>query len=61
MKKKFCRQCKIVVEGNKCPLCGGTDFSTNFQGRMFILDSKKSKVASNLGIDADGEYAIKLK
>jgi len=61
MKKKVCKQCKIVVSGDKCPICGGTDFSTNFQGRIYIIEPAKSEVARKLNLDAKGEYAIKVK
>ncbi len=61
MRKKVCKQCRIIVTGEKCPLCNGTDFSTNFQGRLYILDPVKSKIAKKLNMGAKGEYAIKVR
>jgi RNA polymerase subunit RPABC4/transcription elongation factor Spt4 len=60
-KKKVCKNCKIFVEEDVCPLCKGTNFSTSWQGRVFILDSSKSDIAKKMGFNAPGEYAIKVK
>lgn len=60
-KKKACKKCKIFVEGDTCPICKGNQFSTNWQGRIYINDPKKSEIAQKLGIDIKGEYAIKVK
>jgi DNA-directed RNA polymerase subunit E" len=60
-KKKVCKSCKIFVEGSECPLCKGTQFSTNWQGRLYIVDPKKSQIAKRIGIEAKGEYAIKVR
>ncbi|MBS3097907.1 DNA-directed RNA polymerase, subunit E'' [Candidatus Woesearchaeota archaeon] len=61
MKKKACKTCKMFVEGNKCPVCSGTDFSTNWQGRLYILDSNKSEIAKKIEVKVNGEYAIKVR
>lgn len=61
MKKKACKKCKIFVEGTECPVCKGNQFSTNWQGRLFILDSNKSIIANKIGITVKGEYAIKVR
>lgn len=61
MKKKACIRCKIIVKGNECPLCKGTDFTTSWKGRIIIEDAEKSEVAEKLGIKSKGEYAIKTK
>ena len=59
MKKKVCKKCKRFVEGSECPICKGTNFSTTWQGRIYIIDPNKSLVAEKIGIKAKGEYAIK--
>ncbi len=61
MKKKVCRECKIFVEGNVCPVCKGNQFSNNWQGRLHILDVNKSIVAKKIGLKVHGEYAIKVR
>ncbi len=60
-RKKACKRCKIFVDGNECPVCKGNQFTTNWQGRIAILDLKKSIVAQKIGVEKDGEYAIKTK
>ena len=61
MKKKVCKGCKIFVEGNICPICKGNQFSINWQGRLYILDSNKSAIAEKIDIKVKGEYAIKAR
>ncbi|RLE42153.1 DNA-directed RNA polymerase subunit E'' [Candidatus Woesearchaeota archaeon] len=61
MKKKACKKCRIVVQGDKCPLCNGTNFTTNIKGRLHIIDPNKSRVAKTLGITVKGEYAIRIR
>ncbi|MBW2992970.1 DNA-directed RNA polymerase subunit E'' [Candidatus Woesearchaeota archaeon] len=61
MKKKACKKCKIFVTGNECPICHGNKFSTNWQGRIYILDPEKSDIAKKMEITIKGEYAIKVR
>ena len=61
IKSKVCKKCKIYVEGDKCPLCKDNKFSTNWQGRISVLNPTKSKVATLAQITAKGEYSIKVK
>ena len=59
--KKVCKKCRLFVEGNECPLCKGNQFTTNWQGRINILDARKSEIAGRIGIQVKGEYAIKIR
>ncbi len=61
MTKKVCKTCKLFVEGNECPICHGNQFTTNWQGRLFILDPNKSMIASKVECKSKGEYAIKAR
>ena len=61
MKKKVCKKCKIFVDGDSCPVCKGNQFSTNWQGRLYVLDPSKSAIAEKTKITAKGEYAIKVR
>ncbi len=61
MKKKVCKECKIFVEGDTCPLCKGNKFTTNWQGRLAVLDSNKSVIAQKIGVKVKGEYVIKAR
>lgn len=60
MKKKACKSCKIFVEGDECPVCKGSQFVTNWKGRLYIIDANKSVIAQKIGAKVKGEYAIKV-
>ncbi len=59
-KKKACKRCKYFFEGEECPQCKTTQFVTNWKGRIYIIDSKNSSIAKKIGVEVDGEYAIKV-
>ena len=60
-KKKACKKCKLFVEGDKCPSCGTSSFTTSWQGRLFITDVERSMIAQNVKATVKGEYAIKVR
>jgi DNA-directed RNA polymerase subunit E" len=60
MKKKACKNCKLFVEGDECPSCKGTQFITNWKGRLYVLDANKSEIAKKIEAKVKGEYAIKV-
>jgi DNA-directed RNA polymerase subunit E" len=60
-KKNACKKCKMLFEGNKCPLCKSDSLSTSWQGRIFVSDVNKSMIADKVNIKIKGEYAIKVK
>ncbi len=60
MKRKACKKCKIFVDGDECPICKGSQFATNWKGRINVLDSNKSDVAKKVGLTIKGEYTIKV-
>jgi len=59
--RKACKKDKIFVEGSECPICKGSDFVTNWKGRIYILDEQKSAIAKKVGLPIKGEYAIKIR
>lgn len=61
MKKKACKKCRIIVEGNECPICKKNQFSTNFQGNIIVIDPVNSEIAAVMGYEQKGEYAIKVR
>lgn len=61
MKKKACKRCKMFVEGGECPVCKTNQFSTNWQGRLYVIDANKSVIAEKINIKSKGEYAIKIR
>ena len=61
MKKKVCKQCKIFVDGEVCPICKSNNFSTSWHGRIYVVDPSKSEIAKKIGISVKGEYALKVR
>ena len=61
MKRKVCKSCKLFVEGDTCPSCASTNFTTSWQGRLFIKDVEKSMIAQKVEVKVKGEYAIKVR
>jgi len=61
MKKKVCKICRRIYEEGVCPNCGSKEFTTNFKGKIIILDKEKSIIAKNLKIISNGEFAIKSR
>lgn len=61
MKRKACRECRIIVKSETCPLCKGTNFSESFQGRINVLDAEKSFISKKINIKSKGEYAIRVR
>ncbi len=61
MAKKVCKNCRLFVDGPHCPICKKAQFSTNWKGRIVILDPEKSLIAKKIGASVKGEYAIKVR
>ncbi|MDO8633987.1 MAG: transcription elongation factor subunit Spt4 [archaeon] len=58
---KACRQCrKVIEEGDKCPVCGGTAFTTFWRGYVVIIDPEKSEISKKMGISTIGKHALRL-
>jgi DNA-directed RNA polymerase subunit E" len=60
-KEKACRECRYLIdEGDKCPNCSGTTFTTFWRGYVVILDSENSEIAKKMGITSNGKFALRL-
>ncbi len=51
----------MLVTGDTCPNCGGSNFSTIALGKVAILDPNKSYIAERLELHTKGEYALKVR
>jgi len=49
------------VTGNKCPICGGKNFSENWKGKINIINHEKSEIAKKLELKENKEYAIRVR
>ncbi|MEM3374520.1 MAG: transcription elongation factor subunit Spt4 [Candidatus Woesearchaeota archaeon] len=61
VKEKVCKNCKIFVEGEQCPICKESNFTNTYQGKLYIIDANKSFIAQQLEIKEKGKYAIKIR
>jgi DNA-directed RNA polymerase subunit E" len=60
-KEKACRECRFLIEeGDKCPNCGSTNFTTFWRGYIIIIDSENSEIAKKMGIERNGKFALRL-
>lgn len=60
-RNKVCKKCKLFVEGDLCPICKKDSFSTSWQGRIALIDTKGSRIAEEMDFPMPGEYAIKVR
>ncbi|HDR53067.1 MAG TPA: hypothetical protein ENN60_00100 [archaeon] len=58
---KACRKCRLLVKGNNCPACQGTDLSPTWAGLVEIIDLEKSEVAKKMKASVPGKYALKVR
>ncbi|BAJ50296.1 DNA-directed RNA polymerase subunit E'' [Candidatus Caldarchaeum subterraneum] len=59
-KPRACRNCKRIVVGKTCDVCGSSNLSTSYSGLVIILDVESSEIAKELGIRKSGRYAVKV-
>jgi DNA-directed RNA polymerase subunit E" len=60
-RKKANKDTKMLVDGEVDPDTGSRDLSTNWQGRIILLNPEKSVSAEKMGLKKKGEYAIKVR
>ncbi|MED6298042.1 MAG: transcription elongation factor subunit Spt4 [Candidatus Thermoplasmatota archaeon] len=52
---------KVKVAAPRCPRCPDSQLSADWQGLTILLDPSRSEVARTLGIEAPGNYALKVR
>ena len=52
---------KVKVAAPRCPRCPDANLSADWQGLTILLDPSRSQVAQTLGIEAPGNYALKVR
>ena len=52
---------KVKVPAPRCPRCPDSQLSADWQGLTILLDPSRSQVAQTLGIEAPGNYALKVR
>jgi DNA-directed RNA polymerase subunit E" len=58
---RACRNCKIIIEENVCPICRGTDLSDDYSGLLVVLEPEGSQMAQEMEIKKEGRYALKIR
>ena len=58
---RACRNCKIIIEENVCPICKGTDLSDDYSGLLIVIDPEGSQMAQKMDIKEEGRYALKIR
>ncbi len=61
MARKVCKHCRMFVDADTCPVCKRQQFTTNWKGRIIVLNPEKSEIAKKIGATVKGEYAIKVR
>jgi len=57
---RACKGCQFITEADECPRCGSAT-SKEWQGMVAIADYTKSEIAKQMGITANGTYALKVR
>lgn len=60
-REKVCRNCRLFVKGDSCPLCNESNFSHSWKGMVMVNNPEGSEIARTLGIKAKGKYALWVK
>ncbi len=60
-KRKACKMCKMLVEGDTCPSCKSGVFTESWKGRLYLTDVANSQIAQKIGTKVKGEYALKVQ
>ncbi len=61
MTQKACRNCRILVDGDVCPLCKSTALTKTWEGSIMLVNTEGSEVAAEIGVTTPGVYALKIK
>ncbi len=57
-----CKNCKFIIShGNRCPICGSEDLTSNWSGYVIIINVDKSEIAKKENIKTNGVYAVSIK
>jgi DNA-directed RNA polymerase subunit E" len=60
-KEKACINCRIIMEGERCPICNETSSTDSFKGKVYIFNPEESQISREMKITKKGEFAIKTK
>jgi DNA-directed RNA polymerase subunit E" len=60
MVEKACKNCRRIIESNKCALCQDSALTTSWHGIAIIFDPRDSKIARAMEVTLPGKYALRI-
>lgn len=60
-KRKACKNCHRLVEGDVCPVCKESSFSDEWRGYVIVLDPENSQIAERMNVDTPGHYTLRVR
>jgi DNA-directed RNA polymerase subunit E" len=60
-KEKVCRNCRLFVKGDSCPICNESNFSRSWKGMVMVNNPNESDIAKTLKITVKGKYCLWVK
>ena len=60
-REKVCRNCRLFVKSDVCPICNESNFSRSWKGTAIINDPANSDIAKTLKITTKGKYCLWVK
>ena len=61
MTEKACKNCRLIVVGDVCPVCKDSELTKTWEGYILMANPKDSQIAGAIGAGAPGKYALKIK
>ncbi len=62
VKREVCKKTKKFMDDPNFKNHKADQGTTNtWQGRIYVLNTKKSEIGSKMGLEEEGEYAIKVR
>ena len=59
--RKVCRKCRLIVKGKTCPICGDSDLTATWSGRVDVFEPAASQIAQSMNINVKGKYALRVR
>ncbi|MBI5229325.1 DNA-directed RNA polymerase, subunit E'' [Candidatus Micrarchaeota archaeon] len=61
MIEKACKNCRLIVTGDICPVCKESNLTKSWEGYILVIDPTDSEIANAIGAQIPGKYALKIK
>ncbi|RUM48209.1 MAG: DNA-binding protein [Hyperthermus sp.] len=60
---KACRRCKSLVprDATRCPVCGSTDLSEDWEGAIIVREPTLSLLSQRLELQRKGRFALRVR